>query len=48
LLYDLPEVTNKDHCVEVLQKALPRCDISFPYAQASEMPKKPNEVKGKK
>lgn len=36
LLYDLPEVKNKEGCIRVLETALPGCEIDFPYAQASE------------
>jgi len=36
LLYDLPEVKNKEGCIHVLETAVPGCKIDFPYAQASE------------
>ncbi|XP_057374532.1 ATP synthase subunit s, mitochondrial-like [Daphnia carinata] len=39
LLYDLPEVRNKEGCVQFLHSALPCCDIEFPYASASETKK---------
>ncbi|XP_055926197.1 ATP synthase subunit s, mitochondrial-like [Argiope bruennichi] len=29
-LYDLPEVTDKEHCLHVLLKNLPECKLSFP------------------
>ncbi|XP_071527715.1 ATP synthase subunit s, mitochondrial isoform X2 [Panulirus ornatus] len=38
LLYDLPEISNKDSMVQELQEALPRCAIVFPYAQAKDDP----------
>ena len=37
LLYDLPEVTNKEGCIEFLHSAIPKCDIEFPYASVSEI-----------
>jgi H+-transporting ATP synthase F0 complex subunit s len=37
LLYDLPEVTNREGCIEFLHSALPKCDIEFPYARVSEL-----------
>lgn len=37
VLYDLPEVRNKEACTEYLQSALPKCEIEFPYAKASEI-----------
>lgn len=37
LLYDLPEVRNREGCTEYLQSALPHCKIEFPYARASEI-----------
>lgn len=37
LLYDLPEVRNRENCTEVLRSALPHCNIEFPYARASEI-----------
>ena len=36
LLYDLPEVTNKEDCTSHLKKYLKKCKIDFPYAQAGE------------
>lgn len=39
LLYDLPEVRNKEECVQFLHSALPLCDVEFPYASASEIKK---------
>ncbi|CAL1276287.1 unnamed protein product [Larinioides sclopetarius] len=29
-LYDLPEVTDREHCLLVLQNNLPKCKLSFP------------------
>ncbi|KAF8785053.1 ATP synthase subunit s like protein [Argiope bruennichi] len=29
-LYDLPEVTDKEHCLHVLLKNLPECKLRFP------------------
>ncbi len=43
LLYDLPEVQNKEECKEVLQAALPSCEIEFPYARISEIKKEKDE-----
>lgn len=40
LLYDLPEVTNKEEVSKDLQSELPHCDIQFPYAQAGEQKKR--------
>lgn len=37
LIYDLPEVRDKEDCIRVLQEALPQCDVDFPYAKASEL-----------
>lgn len=39
LLYDLPEVRNKEECVQFLHSALPLCDVEFPYASVSEIKK---------
>ncbi|XP_046388885.1 ATP synthase subunit s, mitochondrial [Ischnura elegans] len=36
LLYDLPEVRNKDKCLKELNKSLPGCKIEFPYASPDE------------
>lgn len=35
LLFDLPLVKDRQSCITVLQSALPKCEIKFPYAQAS-------------
>jgi len=43
LLYDLPEVRNKTRCIEVLQNALPKCNVDFRYAQASELKTKTDD-----
>ncbi|RXG66605.1 ATP synthase subunit s, mitochondrial [Armadillidium vulgare] len=43
LLYDLPQIVNKEEVIQDLQSALPECEISFPYAQASEI--SDNEIK---
>ncbi|XP_065331963.1 ATP synthase subunit s, mitochondrial [Cloeon dipterum] len=37
LLYDLPEINNKDEVAQDLQSALPQCKVSFPYALAKEL-----------
>jgi hypothetical protein len=42
LLFDLPEVTDKNGCEQYLKNALSKCDIQFPYAtyaQATELEK---------
>jgi len=36
LLYDLPEVNNREECLTYLTHKLPQCQVEFPYAQASE------------
>ncbi|MCL4128008.1 UNVERIFIED_CONTAM: hypothetical protein GTU68_050334 [Idotea baltica] len=36
LLYDLPLITDKEEVIRDLTNSLPKCEISFPYAQASE------------
>jgi len=36
LIYDLPEVRDREGCVAHLKTALPECDVQFPYAQAGE------------
>nr|XP_045619898.1 ATP synthase subunit s, mitochondrial-like [Procambarus clarkii] len=38
LLYDLPEITNKDAILQELEEALPKCTIVFPYALAKDDP----------
>ncbi|KAK7027366.1 ATP synthase, H transporting, mitochondrial Fo complex, subunit s (factor B) [Halocaridina rubra] len=46
LLYDLPEIENKDSMMEELQAALPNCAVVFPYAQGKDDPSlKPQEGK---
>lgn len=37
LLFDLPEVRNREDCLQFLHSALPRCDVEFPYANVSEI-----------
>ena len=37
LLFDLPQVKDRQGCITHLQTALPKCKVDFPYAQASEM-----------
>ena len=37
LIYDLPEVRNKEECKKILQAAIPKCEIEFPYALVSEV-----------
>jgi hypothetical protein len=36
LLYDLPDINNREELLKILTSALPRCQIKFPYALASE------------
>lgn len=44
LLYDLPEIRNKEECLVWLKEKLPQCEIEFPYALASEQrPKEQRE-----
>ncbi|KAK8735712.1 hypothetical protein OTU49_005280 [Cherax quadricarinatus] len=45
LLYDLPEINNKDALLQELQKALPHCTIVFPYALARDDPSLKTEDK---
>lgn len=48
LLYDLPEIRNKDAMQKELQDALPKCTVLFPYAQPEDDPslKTEEEKKG--
>ncbi|KAF4529163.1 hypothetical protein B566_EDAN017686 [Ephemera danica] len=36
LLYDLPEIENREQVTSDLKNALPKCQVDFPYAQATE------------
>ncbi|XP_071445324.1 ATP synthase subunit s, mitochondrial [Hetaerina americana] len=40
LLYDLPEVKQREKCLNELIKALPSCKVDFPYASYSEKDEK--------
>ncbi|KAK4324946.1 hypothetical protein Pmani_004445 [Petrolisthes manimaculis] len=50
LLYDLPTISNKEEVVKEIQEALPKCHVSFPYAQAEDDPslQQPEEEEEKK